>query len=232
MIVTLINGHVIAKLIQSPCAGQSCRTASDDCNLDSVAMQRNPAFLDPTVRISRFNDIAFVVSDCNALAVQSFITSNFARRRTNESGKFRKRICQSQSFKSMLVFFTIDQIVPLRNQIIIRAAADCAPTGIKLTGMTVRNAAIHTACCLFSAFFDWKNVFHFFKIFDTFSNRSNRIVDTRIFHKTKWICHNSILLFYLDAVIISKAFCSSWSLGVPFLAHSAMISLIWRYSLG
>ena len=96
---------------------------------------------DPAVFPAVINDRALDVLDRDGGLVHAEHARTFARRRAHAAGELREIICLVQPLQRFLPQSAIDEIVPLGNQVVNRAAAGHAAD--QLAGVAERNAAIH-----------------------------------------------------------------------------------------
>src|SRR5580698_4641914 len=105
----------------------------------------NPAFEEATI-----HDIFFDLLDRDRRLSDSEDTRSLARCRTNASGEFGEIIGRMKLTHSFFPAPAVDQVVPIRNQIIDWAS-----------GLAERYAAIHTARALSSNILLWEVLIDF-----------------------------------------------------------------------
>ena len=139
-VVLFKHGWVMAHPRQLLGAGQTRRARADHGDaLAGAALGQ--LRLDPAFAPSPVNDLALdgLDSDRRVLNVQG--AGRFARGRADPSRKFWEVVGGVQGLQRLGPVLPIDQIVPVGDQVIDRA-----------TGVTERNAAIHTARSLLTDF--------------------------------------------------------------------------------
>src|ERR1700722_6179758 len=142
--------------------GQSRRPRTDYGNFLSTA---NLCRLgtDPALQKSPLHNIFFVLLDRDRRLVDAQNTRRLTGGRADSAGKLRKIVGRVQLANSFLPTASIDQIVPVRNQI-----ADRAPRLAK------RNAAIHAASALLAKLLFRKILVDLEPIIDALQNRPAR----------------------------------------------------------
>ena len=112
---------------------QSRRAGADDSDFLPRAhfwrLRANESFREASIHNALFN-----LLDGHGRRVDAEHASRFARRGTNASSKFGKIVCRMKLAHRFLPAPVIDEIIPVGNQIVDRAA-----------GMAERDAAIHAA---------------------------------------------------------------------------------------
>ena len=176
----------MSSLVQLICCCQSGRTGTDDGNFLSGTNLWNMGS-GITFFVCRLNDSMLIVSDRYRISPVSTGTCLLTQSRTYTGGKLREIICLVQTVICLLIVSGIKQIVPLRYQIVQRAAG--SHSGNCHTRLTERDTAIHTARCLLSLFFFGKEDVEFIKIFDSFLWFHRTRLTSVVFHKSCWLSH-------------------------------------------
>src|SRR5215831_5803983 len=114
-------------------ASQSCRPGADDGNPLTGPPGRHDR-LDPALTPTAIDDCAFDRLDRDRVVVDVQGAGRLARCGTDAAGKFRKIVGRVQNPECCLPLVAVDEIVPVRDQIVDRAAL-----------VTERDAAIHAA---------------------------------------------------------------------------------------
>ena len=126
-----------------------------------------------------FNNGTLVGLCRHRISVEIAGAGSLAQRRAYPGGKLRKTVGFRQAIIRLFPVSMIHQIVPLRHQIIQRAAGSHA--GNHASGLAERHAACHTAGSLELLFFWSKAAVKFMKVLDTFQRRNAGPVHTLIF---------------------------------------------------
>ena len=141
-----VNGDLMAGAIELRGAGKARRARSRSprlsCRCVFPAARRSPNLGAKPLSIIAAS--MFLIVTGSSLRPEHART--FARRRADPAGEFGKIVGLMQPLQRFLPETAIDQIVPLGNQIIDRAARGHAAD--QLAGMAKRNAAIHAARAL------------------------------------------------------------------------------------
>ena len=108
----------------------------------------------------------------NCVTMQSAGTGMFTERRAYPCRKLWKVIGFLEAVISALPVSCIDQIIPLRHQIVKRTASSHA--GDRHPGLTERHAALHASCPLLLLFLHRKMLMKFIKMLDSLLRRFRR----------------------------------------------------------
>jgi len=142
---SLEHRHRMAGTIQLLCSSKSGGAGADDGYLlASAGLRRlgnNPTLLEATL-----DDRVLDVLDRDRRRVDAKYARPFARRRTHAPGELRKVIGLVQTIERLTPQTSIDQIVPLGDEVVDGAA--CGSTTDHLAGVAKRHTTIHATCCL------------------------------------------------------------------------------------
>ena len=127
------HGNLVSQLVQQVCRSQAGRSAADYGHTFSRAGRRNPG-LDPALGEPGLDQIQFVIPVGNAVVLQ--VARFFAQCRADVSCKFREGCRLQQALQCLPFLAAVQQIVPLRDQVMQRASE------IRLAE---RHAAVHAA---------------------------------------------------------------------------------------
>ncbi len=135
---------------------------------------------DPAVRPGAIDDRALDGFDCHRTIVNVQRASGFARCRTNAAGELRKIIRRMKIARSLLPIGVIDEVVPIRDLIVDRAAA-----------VAKRNPAIHAACRLILGRFLGKRDHEFLVMTNPVGSRRIAPVAPVNFEESRYLAHAS-----------------------------------------
>ena len=127
------HGHLVSQLVQQVRSCQAGRSAADYGHAFPCADCRDPG-LDPAFGEPGFDQIQFVIPVGNAVVLQ--VARFFAQCRADVSRKFREGCRLQQALQRLPFLAAVQQIVPLRDQVVQRASE------IRLAE---RHAAVHAA---------------------------------------------------------------------------------------
>ena len=116
----LIDMHVVAGARELLRAGQTRRAGADDGDLLAGLGRRNVGL--QALRDGAVGDLAFDGLDGDRIVVDVERAGRFARRRTDAAGEFREIVGRVQVARGFVPVAAIDQIVPVRNLVVDRAA--------------------------------------------------------------------------------------------------------------
>ena len=144
-ISALEDGDAVASAVELRRGGKAGRAGANDGDLLTGAnlgrLRHNPALVPTAV-----NDGRLDVFDRDGGLVDAKDARTFARCGTHAAGEFRKVVCLVQALQRLLPTAAIDEIVPLRDQVVNRAAAGHATD--ELAGVAERHTAVHAARAL------------------------------------------------------------------------------------
>ena len=133
--------HVVAGARELLRAGHAGRPRADDRDLLAGLLRRRLG-LDPALRDGAVGDRAFDGLDGDRIVVDVERAGRLARRRADAAGDFREIVGGVQVARGFLPVAAIDEIVPVRDLVVHRAAGRSA--GVSWC-LAVRDAAIHAA---------------------------------------------------------------------------------------
>ena len=135
-VVLLKDRDGVARARQLLCARHACRPGPDDgdrlAGLLRRDKRRDPAFFPPAI-----HDLAFDRLDGDGRVINVQRAARLARGGADAAGEFREVVGRMQHFQRVAPVIFIDQIVPVRDDVVDRA-----------TIVAKRNPAIHAARCL------------------------------------------------------------------------------------
>ncbi len=144
----LIDMHVVAGARELLRSGKSGRARADDGDLLAGLVCSD--FRLQALRDGAVGDLAFDGLDGDRVVVDVERAGRLARRRADAAGEVRKIIGRVQVARGFFPVAAIDQIVPVRNLVVDRAAG--RHVGKKLGAVAVGHAAIHAARGLIAHF--------------------------------------------------------------------------------
>src|SRR6185369_8162859 len=117
----LEHRHSVARRIKLCCTGQTCWSRSNDGHSPSRPSFRrtrnNPTLIETTI-----DDRTLDRLDCHWLFSDRTHTRSFTRRGANSPRELRKVVCFVQELERRLPTATMNEIVPVGNQIVERTA--------------------------------------------------------------------------------------------------------------
>src|SRR5713101_8087703 len=157
--------------------GQSCGARTNDGHLfPSANLWRFG--MDPALNKPALHDIFFDLLDRDRRLVDPQHTRGFARRWTNPAGEFREVVGRVQLANCLFPTPVINQIVPIRNQVVDRTSC-----------LAKRHAAVHAARTLGSKILFRKILIDLEPVIDALSNWTSRSKLTRIFQEPRVLTH-------------------------------------------
>ena len=170
--------------------GQTGRAGADDgdalAGLDLRRLRHDPALL-PAFIDDRMLDRL----DADRLGVDVERAGGFARRRTDPAGKIREIVGRVQNRQSLLPISPVDQVVPVGNDVVDRAAR-----------ITERDTTVHAACALDAGLLVSENLDELAVVLQTRSGGLGGLRQTSILDESGWLAH---------AYAASSCFCAASS---------------------
>ena len=130
-IIAFQHHHIVSGTSELLCGRQTSRTRTNDGNTLARLVSRNKR-RDPTFVPRTINNFNFNLLDRNRILIDSQNARRFAGRRTQTASELREVICRMQAVKCITPIISVDQVVPVGNQVAKRAAV-----------VAKRNTAIH-----------------------------------------------------------------------------------------
>src|SRR6476620_5108834 len=128
------------------CTCEASWTRSNDSHSFARSHKRwlrnDPSFLEPTIDNGALNTL-----NRNRIVIDSEHTRSLARRWTHSAGKLRKVIGLVKQFQGTTPVASIDQVIPVRNQVVKRTTG--RRTIQKCACVAERYSTIHTSRRLF-----------------------------------------------------------------------------------
>ena len=178
-VILFKQGDFVARAIQLLRGGEARRARTDDGN--SLPGARLGRFrLDPAFFPCAVDDGFFDQFDRDGRFVDPQDARRFAWRGANAPGKLRKIISGMEDADRILPAVAIDEIVPVRNDVVDRAAR-----------VAERNAAIHAARALHAHFFFRERLVDLEIIVNALRDRTPRRHFTRVFLEAGDLTHES-----------------------------------------
>ena len=141
---------------------------------------------------SIFDNGSFIFLGGDRVSVQITGACLFTQCRADSGGKLWKTMCLHQSGVSLFVTSVVQQIVPLRHQVVQRTAA--GHSSDHHTCLTEWDSTCHTSCCLLALFFFGKRSVEFIKMMNSFQRGLCFRRFSFIFHESGWFSHLIFLL--------------------------------------
>ena len=147
----------------------------------------------PALGVSRLNNGVLVLAHGHAAAGHIAAgAGRFTQGRAHPAGELRKTVGGHQPVHGQLPLAMINKVVPLRDEVIQRAAGGHAAD--HHAGLTEGNTAVHAACCLRLLLLAGEPDVKFVKVFNAFQRRNIRAGFARIVDKSSCLTHNAALL--------------------------------------
>ena len=135
----------------------------------------------------RVDDGALVVLDGDGRLDDAEHAGAFAGSGADAAGELREVVGLVQALERLLPAAAEDQVVPLGNQVVDRAAAGHA--GNDVAGVAERRAAVHAARALGGAFLVVAVDLEFLPVLDAFERGDFGIGLASDFHESGWFAH-------------------------------------------
>ena len=171
----LVDMHLMSGARELLRASQAGRAGADDGDLLAGLVRRHlrlQTFRDRTV-----GDLAFDGFDRDRVVVDIERAGRLARRRTDAAGEIREIVGRVQVARGLVPMAAIDQIVPVRNLVVHRAAGGRA--GDAAGAVAIGHAAIHAARSLVADVLVRQRQHEFVPVLDTLLDRV-RICDRAV----------------------------------------------------
>ena len=147
----------------------------------------------PALGVSRLNNGVLVLAHGHAAAGHIAAGAGcFTQGRAHPAGELRKAVGGHQTVHGQLPLAMINKVVPLRDEVVQRAAGGHAAD--HHAGLTEGNTAVHAACCLRLLLLAGEPDVKFVKVFNAFQRRNIRAGFARIVDKSSCLTHNAALL--------------------------------------
>ena len=163
----LVDMHVMPGARELLRASQARRAGADNGDLLAGLVRRQFGF-EPE-RDGAVGDFAFDGLDGDRVVVDVERAGRLARRRTNTAGEFGKIIGRVQIARRLGPVVAVDEVVPVRNLVVDRAAGGRA--GDAAGAVAIGHAAIHTARGLVADFLFRQRQHEFVPMLDTLRDR-------------------------------------------------------------
>ena len=188
----LENGDGVASDVEVFGHGKAGRAAADDGDALAGAGGGRGG-VEPALCVARFHDGVFVLADGDAAAGH---VAAGARRltqgRADPARELREAVGGTKSVERQLPFALIDQVVPLRDQVVQRATGGHAAD--HHARLTEGNAAVHAAGRLCLLLLAGEPDVKFVEVFDALQRRNIAAGLARIIHKSSGLAHDVPLL--------------------------------------
>ena len=181
------------------CTGQPRRAGSHHCHTLSRTILWY-MWSDQSALPGILNDTKFVLLDGHRISGESTGTGCLTQRGAHPSRELRKIVGFQQPFQRMPKITGINQVIPLRHQIVQRAAGHHAAQ--HRAGLTEGHAALHTARALASALFPAQVGMKFAIVLDAFQRCLGGVSLTLVFQKSSRFSHT--LLPHFSGVDIER----------------------------
>ena len=171
---------------------QARRAAADDGHALAGAGRRRGG-MEPALGVARLHDGVFVLPDSDAAAGDVAAgAGGLTQGRADPARELRETVGGAQAAECQLPLALIDQIVPLGDEVVQRAAGGHAAD--HHARLAEGDAAVHAARCLGLLLLPGEPDVKFVKVFNALQRRNIRAGLARVIHKTSEFCHDVPLL--------------------------------------
>ena len=147
----------------------------------------------PALGVSRLNDGVLVLAHGHAAAGHIAAgAGGLAQGGAHPAGELREAVGGHQAVHGQLPLAVVDQVVPLRDEVVQRAAGGHAAD--HHAGLTEGNTAVHAACCLGLLLLTGEPDVKFVEVLHALQRRHIRAGFARIIDKSCCLTHNAALL--------------------------------------
>ena len=186
LVLPLEYCHRMSSPVEKIRGSQSGRTGTDHRNLLARAHFRRTGFCIPLL-VCIFNDRVLIALRRHRILVQTAGAGILTECRTYTGCEFREIVCLCKAVVRFLPVAVIDQVIPLRHQIVERASAR-HPHQVH-TGLTEGHAARHAARALYLLFLLRQGRIELIEMLNPLEGLLRRLILSRIFHKSCWFSH-------------------------------------------
>ena len=190
---TLEDGDTVATVVQLIGYGEAGRTGTDDSDALTGTNLRDPR-LHVALLERLFDDVELVVVRRHRRVIESLDAGLLAERRADTARELREVVRLQQTAQCVGNVAVVDLIVPLRAEIVERAARE--HTRQLHAGLAERNTAVHTTRALLPTLLLREGDVKFFEILDTLLYRNVFIFFSRIIEKSCYLTHEYSLYLY------------------------------------
>ncbi len=189
-VLALEHGHFVAGAVQLLRGGESRRAGADHGHLLAGARRRrlgqHPAFVPAAV-----DDLVLDVLDRDRRLVDAEHARAFARRRADAAGELREVVGHVQAVERLAPEPAVDQVVPLRDHVVDRAARGHAAD--QLAGVAERHAAVHAARALLAQALLLQVRVELVPVADPLQRRAVDRQFAQVFDESGWLAHRRLL---------------------------------------